>query len=52
MPSTMEDAYYHEVDDILEQLDVKPDIGLDEDRVEKRREEFGWNGRICLFYHF
>uniref|UniRef100_A0A1X7V496 Calcium-transporting ATPase n=1 Tax=Amphimedon queenslandica TaxID=400682 RepID=A0A1X7V496_AMPQE len=39
----MDDSYYHEVDAILEHFDVKPDVGLDEERVKQQRASFGWN---------
>ena len=42
----MDDAYYREVDEILQHFDVKGDVGLDEERVEEQRKNFGWNGTM------
>lgn len=41
----MEDAYFHEVDEVLQHFDVKPDIGLDQERVAQQRKQYGWNGK-------
>ena len=46
----MDDSYYHEVDAILEHFDVKPDVGLDEERVAEQRKTHGWNGESIIYY--
>lgn len=42
----MEDSYYYEPEEVLQKLNVDPNVGLDESRVIKERETYGWNGRF------
>ena len=44
----MEDSYYYNHDVVLDHFQVKADIGLDPDEVNKRREKYGWNGKLLV----